>query len=131
MHPLERSCMRRVNLVNWVFAVLIAVALAQFTSSYLIRSPVKTFSLVTTVLAEENDNGFDERNNDSKKSEQSEKKSKKSEDSKKISWKTALLWLIFIAGAIDVVFLQKDSQIGGRVHSRFNNSTGGDSDENS
>lgn len=117
--------MKRVNLVNWVFAVLLAVALAQFTSSYLIRSPA------ITAVAEENDNGFDERNNDSKKSEQSEKKSKKTEDSKKISWKTALLWLIFIAGAIDVVFLQKDSQMSERVRGRFNNSIGGDSDENS
>lgn len=37
---------------------------------------------------------------------------------KKTSWTTALLWLIFIAGVIDVVFLKKDSTLSNKIGER-------------
>lgn len=72
-----------------------------------------------TVLAKTN-NGFDERQ---KKTSNTEKKSSKK---KKVHWTTAILWLLFIAGFIEVVFLPKNSNIAGKMQNKFNRN-GGDS----
>lgn len=71
-----------------------------------IRSPALA-KVTVTALAEEN--GFDERD---------VKPVKEKSSGKKTSWTTALLWLIFIAGVIDVVFLKKDSTLSNKIGER-------------
>ena len=82
-------------------ATLIAIAIlgTLLITNNKIRSPALA-KVTVTALAEEN--GFDERD---------VKPVKEKSSGKKTSWTTALLWLIFIAGVIDVVFLKKDSTI--------------------
>lgn len=70
------------------------------------RSPALA-KVTVTALAEEN--GFDERD---------VKPVKEKSSGKKTSWTTALLWLIFIAGVIDVVFLKKDSTLSNKIGER-------------
>ena len=81
-------------------AALIAIAIlgTLLIPNNKIRSPA---------LAEEN--GFDERD---------VKPVKEKSSGKKTSWTTALLWLIFIAGVIDVVFLKKDSTLSNKIGER-------------
>lgn len=93
-----------------ISAILIAIVIlgALLTSNNRIRSP----SLAkTTVTAMAKENGFDERET---------KQSKEKKSNKKTSWTTALLWLIFIAGAIDVIFLRKDSTLGNKIGEKAN-----------
>ena len=90
-------------------AILIAIVIlgALLIPNNKIRSPALA-KITVTALAEEN--GFDER----------EVKPVKEKNSKKTSWTTALLWLIFIAGVIDVVFLKKDSTLSNKIGERAN-----------
>lgn len=85
-------------------ATLIAIAIlgTLLITNNKIRSPA-----LATALAEEN--GFDERD---------VKPVKEKSSGKKTSWTTALLWLIFIAGVIDVVFLKKDSTLSNKIGER-------------
>lgn len=89
-------------------ATLIAIAIlgTLLIPNNKIRSPALAKVTVTT-LAEEN--GFDERD---------VKTVKEKSSGKKTSWTTALLWLIFIAGVIDVVFLKKDSTLSNKIGER-------------
>lgn len=90
-------------------AILIAIVIlgALLIPNNKIRRPALA-KITVTALAEEN--GFDER----------EVKPVKEKNSKKTSWTTALLWLIFIAGVIDVVFLKKDSTLSNKIGERAN-----------
>lgn len=90
-------------------AILIAIVIlgALLIPNNKIRSPALA-KITVTALAEEN--GFDKR----------EVKPAKKKSSKKTSWTTALLWLIFIAGVIDVVFLKKDSTLSNKIGERAN-----------
>lgn len=101
----KKDVLKKVAIVVAVFTVLL------FTENE-IRGPALA-KLSITALAKEN--GFDEREDDSGK-----KNSDKEDSNKKTSWTTALLWLIFIAGAIDVIFLRKDSTLGNKVGKRVN-----------
>ena len=89
-------------------ATLIAIAIlgTLLIPNNKIRSPALAKVTVTT-LAEEN--GFDERD---------VKTVKEKSSGKKTSWTTALLWLIFIAGVIDIVFLKKDSTLSNKIGER-------------
>lgn len=86
-------------------AALIAIAIlgTLLIPNNKIRSPALA-KVTVTALAEEN--GFDERD---------VKPVKEKSSDKKTSWTTALLWLIFIAGVIDVVFLKKDSTLSNKI----------------
>ena len=86
-------------------AALIAIAIlgTLLIPNNKIRSPALA-KVTVTALAEEN--GFDERD---------VKPVKEKSSGKKTSWTTALLWLIFIAGVIDVVFLKKDSTLSNKI----------------
>ena len=89
-------------------AALIAIAIlgTLLIPNNKIRSPALA-KVTVTALAEEN--GFDERD---------VKPVKEKSSGKKTSWTTALLWLIFIAGVIDVVFLKKDSTLSNKIGER-------------
>lgn len=89
-------------------ATLIAIAIlgTLLITNNKIRSPALA-KVTVTALAEEN--GFDERD---------VKPVKEKNSGKKTSWTTALLWLIFIAGVIDVVFLKKDSTLSNKIGER-------------
>ena len=89
-------------------ATLIAIAIlgTLLITNNKIRSPALA-KVTVTALAEEN--GFDERD---------VKPVKEKSSGKKTSWTTALLWLIFIAGVIDVVFLKKDSTLSNKIGER-------------
>lgn len=89
-------------------AALIAIAIlgTLLITNNKIRSPALA-KVTVTALAEEN--GFDERD---------VKPVKEKSSGKKTSWTTALLWLIFIAGVIDVVFLKKDSTLSNKIGER-------------
>lgn len=89
-------------------AALIAIAILGILliPNNKIRSPALA-KVTVTALAEEN--GFDERD---------VKPVKEKSSGKKTSWTTALLWLIFIAGVIDVVFLKKDSTLSNKIGER-------------
>lgn len=89
-------------------AILIAIAIlgTLLIPNNKIRSPALA-KVTVTALAEEN--GFDERD---------VKPVKEKSSGKKTSWTTALLWLIFIAGVIDVVFLKKDSTLSNKIGER-------------
>lgn len=92
-------------------AALIAIAIlgTLLIPNNKIRSPALA-KVTVTALAEEN--GFDERD------ERDVKPVKEKSSGKKTSWTTALLWLIFIAGVIDVVFLKKDSTLSNKIGER-------------
>lgn len=74
-------------------------------------------SLPITLSAKTDNNGFDER--------EDVDKSKSSENSKenngKIYWATALLWLVVIAGALEVTVLRKDSSLGNKINEKTKN----------
>lgn len=74
-------------------------------------------SLPITLSAKTDNNGFDEREDVGK--------SKSSENSKenngKIYWTTALLWLVVIAGALEVTVLRKDSSLGNKINEKTKN----------
>lgn len=74
-------------------------------------------SLPITLSAKTDNNGFDER--------EDVDKSKSSENSKenngKIYWTTALLWLVVIAGALEVTVLRKDSSLGNTINEKTKN----------
>lgn len=74
-------------------------------------------SLPITLSAKTDNNGFDER--------EDVDKSKSSENSKenngKIYWTTALLWLVVIAGALEVTILRKDSSLGNKINEKTKN----------
>lgn len=74
-------------------------------------------SLPIILSAKTDNNGFDER--------EDVDKSKSSENSKenngKIYWTTALLWLVVIAGALEVTVLRKDSSLGNKINEKTKN----------
>lgn len=74
-------------------------------------------SLPITLSAKTDNNGFDER--------EDVDKSKSSENSKenngKFYWTTALLWLVVIAGALEVTVLRKDSSLGNKINEKTKN----------
>lgn len=74
-------------------------------------------SLPITLSTKTDNNGFDER--------EDVDKSKSSENSKenngKIYWTTALLWLVVIAGALEVTVLRKDSSLGNKINEKTKN----------
>ena len=74
-------------------------------------------SFPITLSAKTDNNGFDER--------EDVDKSKSSENSKenngKIYWTTALLWLVVIAGALEVTVLRKDSSLGNKINEKTKN----------
>lgn len=74
-------------------------------------------SLPITLSTKTDNNGFDERE-DVDKSESSENSK---ENNGKIYWTTALLWLVVIAGALEVTVLRKDSSIGNKINEKTKN----------
>lgn len=74
-------------------------------------------SLPITLSTKTDNNGFDER--------EDVDKSKSNENSKdnngKIYWTTALLWLVVIAGALEVTVLRKDSSLGNKINEKTKN----------
>ena len=74
-------------------------------------------SLPITLSAKTDNNGFDEM--------EDVDKSKSNENSKdnngKIYWTTALLWLVVIAGALEVTVLRKDSSLGNKINEKTKN----------
>lgn len=74
-------------------------------------------SLPITLSVKTDNNGFDER--------EDVDKSKSNENSKdnngKIYWTTALLWLVVIAGALEVTVLRKDSSLGNKINEKTKN----------
>lgn len=74
-------------------------------------------SLPITLSAKTDNNGFDEREDvDKSKSNENSK-----ESSGKIYWTTALLWLVVIAGALEVTVLRKDSSLGNKINEKTKN----------
>lgn len=74
-------------------------------------------SLPITLSTKTDNNGFDERE-DVDKSESSENSK---ENNGKIYWTTALLWLVVIAGALEVTVLRKDSSLGNKINEKTKN----------
>lgn len=74
-------------------------------------------SLASTLSAKSDNNDFDEREDVDK----SESKENSKENNGKMSWTTALLWLVVIAGALEVTVLRKDSSIGNKINERTKN----------
>ena len=74
-------------------------------------------SLASTLSAKSDNNGFDEREDvDKSKSGENSK-----ENNGKMPWTTALLWLVVIAGALEVTVLRKDSSLGNKINERTKN----------
>lgn len=74
-------------------------------------------SLPITLSAKTDNNGFDEREDvDKNKSNENSK-----ENNGKIYWTTALLWLVVIAGALEVTVLRKDSSLGNKINEKTKN----------
>lgn len=74
-------------------------------------------SLPITLSAKTDNNGFDEREDvDKSKGNENSK-----ENNGKIYWTTALLWLVVIAGALEVTVLRKDSSIGNKINEKTKN----------
>lgn len=74
-------------------------------------------SLPITLSAKTDNNGFDEREDvDKSKSNENSK-----ENNGKIYWTTALLWLVVIAGALEVTVLRKDSSLGNKINKKTKN----------
>lgn len=74
-------------------------------------------SLPITLSTKTDNNGFDEREDVDKSN--SNKNSK--ENNGKIYWTTALLWLVVIAGALEVTVLRKDSSLGNKINEKTKN----------
>lgn len=97
--------------------------LAQYSSTKDLKSLRSTKdlkclrSLPITLSAKTDNNGFDEREDvDKSKSNENSK-----ENSGKIYWTTALLWLVVIAGALEVTVLRKDSSLGNKINEKTKN----------
>ena len=74
-------------------------------------------SLPITLSTKTDNNGFDEREDvDKSKSNENSK-----ENNGKIYWTTALLWLVVIAGALEVTVLKKDSSLGNKINEKTKN----------
>lgn len=74
-------------------------------------------SLPITLSAKTDNNGFDEREDvDKNKSNENSK-----ENNGKIYWTTALLWLVVIAGVLEVTVLRKDSSLGNKINEKTKN----------
>lgn len=74
-------------------------------------------SLPITLSAKTDNNGFDEREDvDKSKSGENSK-----ENNGKMPWTTALLWLVVIAGALEVTVLRKDSSLGNKINEKTKN----------
>lgn len=74
-------------------------------------------SLPITLSAKTDNNGFNEREDvDKSKSNENSK-----ENNGKIYWTTALLWLVVIAGALEVTVLRKDSSLGNKINEKTKN----------
>lgn len=74
-------------------------------------------SLPITLSTKTDNNGFDEREDvDKSKSNENSK-----ENNGKIYWTTALLWLVVIAGALEVTVLRENSSIGNKINEKTQN----------
>lgn len=74
-------------------------------------------SLPITLSTKTDNNGFDEREDvDKSKGNENSK-----ENNGKIYWTTALLWLVVIAGALEVTVLRKDSSLGNKINEKTKN----------
>lgn len=74
-------------------------------------------SLPIILSTKTDNNGFDEREDvDKSKSNENSK-----ENNGKIYWTTALLWLVVIAGALEVTVLRKDSSLGNKINEKTKN----------
>ena len=97
--------------------------LAQYSSAKDLKSLRRTKdlknlkSLASTLSAKSDNNGFDEREDVDK----SESKENSKENNGKMPWTTALLWLVVIAGALEVTVLRKDSSLGNKINERTKN----------
>lgn len=94
--------------------------LAQYSSARDLKSLRHTKdlkSLAITLSAKSDNNGFDERED----SDKSESKENTKENNGKMPWTTALLWLVVIAGALEVTVLRRDSSLGNKINERTKN----------
>lgn len=97
--------------------------LAQYSSAKDLKSLRSTKdlkglrSLPITLSAKSDNNGFDER----EEIDKSESKENSKENNGKMPWTTALLWLVVIAGALEVTVLRKDSSLGNKINERTKN----------
>lgn len=97
--------------------------LAQYSSAKDLKSLRRTKdlknlkSLASTLSAKSDNNGFEERENVDK----SDSKENSKENNGKMPWTTALLWLVVIAGALEVTVLRKDSSLGNKINERTKN----------
>ena len=74
-------------------------------------------SLPITLSTKTDNNGFNEREDvDKSKSNENSK-----ENNGKIYWTTALLWLVVIAGALEVTVLRENSSIGNKINEKTQN----------
>lgn len=74
-------------------------------------------SLPITLSTKTDNNGFDEREDVDKSNSNENSK----ENNGKIYWTTALLWLVVIAGALEVTVLRKDSSLGNKINEKTKN----------
>lgn len=74
-------------------------------------------SLPITLSTKTDNNGFDEREDVDKSNSNENSK----ENNGKIYWATALLWLVVIAGALEVTVLRKDSSLGNKINEKTKN----------
>lgn len=74
-------------------------------------------SLPITLSTKTDNNGFDEKEDVDKSNSNENSK----ENNGKIYWTTALLWLVVIAGALEVTVLRKDSSLGNKINEKTKN----------
>lgn len=74
-------------------------------------------SLPITLSTKTDNNGFDEREDVDKSNSNENSK----ENNGKIYWTAALLWLVVIAGALEVTVLRKDSSLGNKINEKTKN----------
>lgn len=74
-------------------------------------------SLPITLSTKTDNNGFDEREDVDKSNSNENSK----ENNGKVYWTTALLWLVVIAGALEVTVLRKDSSLGNKINEKTKN----------
>lgn len=97
--------------------------LAQYSSAKDLKSLRSTKdlkclrSLLITLSTKTDNNGFDEREDVDKSKDNENSK----ENNGKIYWTTALLWLVVIAGALEVTVLRKDSSLGNKINEKTKN----------
>ena len=97
--------------------------LAQYSSSKDLKTLRSTKnlkclrSLPITLSTKTDNNGFDEREDVDKSNSNENSK----ENNGKIYWTTALLWLVVIAGALEVTVLRKDSSLGNKINEKTKN----------